>query len=197
MTYCRRCGNSLEEHALYCPHCGTAVRDPLPPPLMYPPVARKSDGPWKIVVAVVVVMIVVPVLLSGLLYFMVVGFGSSGPSPSADLLVTKPSADLINFAVRGTTTEVDLSEVWIDVRSPDGQFGMNAGQGLEAENRSLGGNGNILAIYYDMDADRKLSANDKVVISSTLGPLEYGRYEVRLEHRPTGAVIANVAVTVP
>ncbi|GEM_PF-6874094 len=95
MVYCRRCGQALREQDRFCPNCGAAVRDQLPPPV-YPYEARSNDHTLAIVVVVVVVVIVLPILFSGLLYLMVMGFGPSGPS-SADLTVRKPSADIINF----------------------------------------------------------------------------------------------------
>lgn len=197
MVYCRQCGQALREEDLFCPHCGTAVRDQLPLPPTYLYEARKKDRTVVIIVAMVVVIVVLPILFSGLLYLMVMGFGPSGPSPSADLVVRKPSADVINFAVTGTSKGIDLNDVWIDVRSPGGDFSMSAGYGLDVDNGSMGGNGDITVTYYDKDADRMLSDNDLIVIRSTLGPLEQGQYEIRLEHGTDGATIAKAAATAP
>lgn len=198
MVYCRRCGKALSEQDHFCPHCGAAVQGQLPPSPIYPCEARKDDRTLVMVIVVVVVVIVVlPILFSGLLYLMVMGFGPSEPSPSAVLVVSKPSADIINYEVTGTSTEVYLAEVWIEVSSPGSQFGMSAGSGLEADNSSQGGTGDITVTYYDMDADRMLSDGDKIVIRSVLGPLGQGQYEIWLERGMDGATIAKAAATAP
>ncbi|GEM_PF-6471496 len=74
---------------------------------------------------------------------------------------------------------------------------MNPGAGLEVDNRSLGGGGDITVTYYDKDADRMLSGGDQIIVESTLGPLEYGKYEIRLERGPDGPVIASAVAMVP
>lgn len=195
--YCRSCGKALREQDLFCPHCGTAVRGQLPPSPAYPCEVRKKDRTLVIVAVVVMIAVVLPMLLSGLLYLMVMGPGPSGPSPSVRPIVSKPSADVIRLEIAGTSAGIGLADVWMDVRSPEGQFGIGAGHGLDVGNSSMGGIGSVTVTFYDKDADKMLSDNDQIVVRSTLGPLERGQYEIRLLRSPDGAMIAKAVVTVP
>jgi hypothetical protein len=150
-----------------------------------------------IAIVVVVVVIVLPMLMSGLMYIIVTGWGSSQETPTAFLMADKPSADVIDLSVHAPSYEVPLNHVWVSVQTPQDQFGMNAGSGLGDSNTTSGGSGQMLTIYHDLDGDKMLSSDDWIEVKSTSGPLYNGLYVVRLEHQSTGGTIASTTVTVP
>jgi hypothetical protein len=197
MVFCRNCGKVIKEQDNYCLHCGAAVRAASMPPPVFPYPTPKDHSAVVIAIVVIVAVIGLPMLMSGLMYVIVTGGGGSQESPTTYLEVDLPIADIIGLSVHTPSDEVPLDDVWVSVQTPQDQFGMNAGSGHGDPNMTMGGSGQVLVIYHDLDGDRVLSSDDRIEVKSTSGPLYTGLYQVRLDHQPTGGTIASVPVTVP
>lgn len=194
MVDCRNCGKSLEGAANFCPYCRTPTRMPYQPMPAYAP-PRRDKNVFVIVIVVVVVFFVLQFVLAGVLYIMVMGFGTPAVT-TVTLTAGSPSADRIDFTVTAVSSEIYLTSVWINIRSDQTNGGMTAGYGFpEGSNIAKTGIDSLWLSYNDRDGDRMLSIGDTVTMSSMLGPLPSGTYTVDLDNGYGGPMMGSASYT--
>ncbi len=196
MIYCRHCGKVMEESENYCPNCGAAARSMYMPPPVIPYSPPRDRNVLVIVAVVVVVVFVLPILLSAVMYVMVMGIPQESPPIPAASLSLEISDDFLTVIVLDVSHRTSLDDVWIDLRAGEDEGGMNAGEGtssgLAFSQRTIG---NTLLTYLDLDGDKCLSRDDRLVIASRSGPMDSGLYSLILRSNPHGMVIGHIETT--
>jgi len=113
---CSGCGTDVSESMSFCPRCGRQLG--IPPFYGKTLGERPRQGTGEserstllLVIAVVIIVLVLPIVLSAVLYFMVLGFGNSdGTGPVSSL-----TRESVQSGERFTFASISRDTVWSDI----------------------------------------------------------------------------------
>ena len=113
---CSGCGIDVSEGMSFCPRCGRQLGVPPFYGQTLGQRPRQAAGESErstltLVLAIVIIVLVVPIVLSAVLYFMVVGFGTSDGTGPVSSLVSEP----VQSGERITFVSISRATVWSDV----------------------------------------------------------------------------------
>lgn len=117
---CGRCGRAVANDLDFCPHCGFKFKEPpikaaphaLGPSEQRPP-AIESRSTLTLVISVVVLLVVLPIALSALIYFAVLGFGDDTNPPPDSLLQTTQTARGYSFSFSAMSQSINWNDLEI------------------------------------------------------------------------------------
>ena len=201
---CASCGGQTPDGSEFCQNCGYSITGKIRPTQRQ--VQEKSGmSVGTIVIIVIVVLVIVPVVLSAVLYFMVLGFGSTSSQTPVSFL-TKTT---VTYGVKMTFGPVSTEMQWSDVTIllNDGSITQSwapATADLDTGTvatcayveKSLG----ILTVYLnvtDLTGNGHVNAGDFFTLTTpSVGTFNTATtYTVTIMHDPTGAAICHAYFT--
>jgi predicted nucleic acid-binding Zn ribbon protein len=184
-VYCANCGNAIQRGDQFCNRCGAPTHE----------AGRHSISMVTIIAIILVIIVVIPVVMSGLLYLMVMGFGNGTPMQTPVAAASLIKQDSNEFKL--TIMSVDRTDVaWSDCvffMSVDGigQTAIIPGTGSDQEIHVTIGAVSYLGVINDVSDPTHLGAGDYILISDDSG-FTFQTYSFGLIYHPTGGMMTMV-----
>lgn len=199
---CSECGRTVASDHNFCPYCGCQFSEPpfRPSGHALGPQPSKAKGASErstlvLVITIVVVVVVLPVVLSAIMYFMVLGFGGTDSGSPKAALAAVPTSLGYKCLLSSMTRSVDWSDLFILL---DGVMLTPDGSSLESGSTSVN---HLPSIYLGQtlvwcnvtDVQGNGAANDGDYFTfetgSSMSFTGTGPHTVKMIHTPTSSDI--------
>jgi len=201
---CSRCGRTVASDLNFCPHCGFKFNEPPSRPAGHalgPSELRASAGEGrstlKVAIAIAALLIILPIAVSALIYFTVLGFGDDTNPPPDSLLLMSPTADGYSFSfsamsqsIKWNDVKIVLDDVTWDVVASALDNGANSKVGLGSERL---GDLSVWCNVTDLLGNGMADNGDFFTLESGGTPsfVGTGSHTVRVIYQPTADTVCS------